>query len=1117
MAKTAVPSLLRYLRQTCADAVLEADAELLRQFIETNDHRAFEVLLARHGPMVLGTARRLVHNSADADDVFQAVFLSLVRLAKSIREGQSLANWLYTTTCRIAARARRRRRAQALDRAPEPSIASTVAEDLGWREVCAAIDEELQRLPERLRSPLLLCYLSGLTRDEAAEQLGWSLGTLKRRLEQGRALLRKRLERRDISGADPTLAVLAPTALHATVPPRLAQSCLDAVFRSQVSAGASALVAGSMTFKGLAMKAVLVTLTLVGLGVGLYAAFDHAGRPGPVEPSQPEEPNATARRVDSLGDPLPDGAVMRLGTRRFRAQHFPWRTHLVYLQTAADGRSYLGLQGSEIRRMDLKSGVLVESWSIPKSVGALAWAGQPDQVPGFSADGRWVLFTNDYIRHGLVDVAQDWHLTLFDLTARKRIWSVSKKLEAKDWPNLATCVFAADNRWFVSASRNGNQVCLWDARSGKQVWKYHPKGQSLSPIGFVDGGQTVVLRDGNDGAVYLLDRARGTVKKSFLTVGPQCWGQVVLSPDGKYLIICNSQPPSVWDLSGKKVAVLAGQTTWANAAAFSPDGKKLYTGGYDTFVIERQWPLGQPIRKIHLGQNRVQRLAVTPDGHRLQVAFEGEQALVFCDLQTGKQLSAPIAGHRGTVYGVDCAPGGSLVSFASDRSVRSWDLKRGTCIAQFPVELDLNGRSLALSADGMLVAVPNYDARSIGIYERRTGKRQRDIEVGSFWSQRLAFSPAGRFLAGTDGSQRTAKVWDLTTGKDRLHVRAINSCNSVAGAFSPDGRTFAFGDGGTVRMWDTATWKEARGLQVIAPLGLSSSGLAYSPDGRMIATVSDYGDGVRFYEVATRGQRAHIQIPGSTTGILCFSHDGRLLAWVNDRKKIYVLDVRTGALAGPFTGHDDAITGLTFTIDDRSLASSSGDCTILVWDVSSKLILSSVPECHADADWQALKGENAETALIAMRALAASPATALKLAREHFKAAEPVDPQWVAARLRGLDNRRFAERERATRELEDRGDRVAPALVNFLAGTPSLEARTRAARILEDVRGRPAAGQAAQFLRALEVLEWIGTAQARKLVEILAQGAEGVSFTEAAKSSLERWKVPRGARTRGRR
>src|SRR5262245_37239107 len=200
MVRRAVQSLRHYLRQVCAEAAPSADADLLQQFLEAKDHRAFETLLDRHGPMVLGTARRLVHNAADADDVFQAVFLSLARLAKAIRRGQSVPNWLYTTTCRIAARARKRR-AVSIDQAPEPSAASTVEADLVWREVRTALDEELQRLPERLRSPLLLCYLSGLTRDEAAQQLGWSLGTLRWLQNFGDDYLRPRRDQQDHRGA----------------------------------------------------------------------------------------------------------------------------------------------------------------------------------------------------------------------------------------------------------------------------------------------------------------------------------------------------------------------------------------------------------------------------------------------------------------------------------------------------------------------------------------------------------------------------------------------------------------------------------------------------------------------------------------------------------------------------------------------------------------------------------------------------------------------------------------------------------------------------------------------------------------------------------------------------
>jgi RNA polymerase sigma factor (sigma-70 family) len=185
MSVRSIEALQRYLRRLCDEAAPPEDAVLLDRFVRGNDGEAFELLIARHGPMVLGTARRLVANTHDAADVFQAVFLSLARLAKSIRQRRALPAWLHKTTCRVAAKLRANRRPLAAP-PPERYEACDPAAGLVWREVCEALDEEMQRLPQRLRSPLLLCYLSGLTRDEAAKQLGWSLGTLKRRLEEGR-------------------------------------------------------------------------------------------------------------------------------------------------------------------------------------------------------------------------------------------------------------------------------------------------------------------------------------------------------------------------------------------------------------------------------------------------------------------------------------------------------------------------------------------------------------------------------------------------------------------------------------------------------------------------------------------------------------------------------------------------------------------------------------------------------------------------------------------------------------------------------------------------------------------------------------------------------------------
>src|ERR1700750_3324705 len=133
--------LQRYLRRLCDDASAPEDAVLLNRFVTGSDREAFKLLIARHGPMVLGTARRLVGNAHDAEDVFQAVFLSLARLAKSIRRGGALPAWLHQTTCRIAIKFRANRRVPTTP-PPERYEPCDPGAELLWREVCQALDEE---------------------------------------------------------------------------------------------------------------------------------------------------------------------------------------------------------------------------------------------------------------------------------------------------------------------------------------------------------------------------------------------------------------------------------------------------------------------------------------------------------------------------------------------------------------------------------------------------------------------------------------------------------------------------------------------------------------------------------------------------------------------------------------------------------------------------------------------------------------------------------------------------------------------------------------------------------------------------------------------------------------
>lgn len=186
-----------------------SDAELLARFSAGRDEAAFADLVNRHGPMVQGVCRRILANAHAAEDVFQAVFLVLVQKSASIRRPELLANWLYGVACRIARKARIRAiRQEARERKAETMATHEQLLDLEWVELKNVLDEELSRLPEKYRAPLVLCYLQGQTNAEAAAQLGWPSGSISERLAQARETLRKRLNRRGMNLTAALLAVL---------------------------------------------------------------------------------------------------------------------------------------------------------------------------------------------------------------------------------------------------------------------------------------------------------------------------------------------------------------------------------------------------------------------------------------------------------------------------------------------------------------------------------------------------------------------------------------------------------------------------------------------------------------------------------------------------------------------------------------------------------------------------------------------------------------------------------------------------------------------------------------------------------------------------------------------
>jgi RNA polymerase sigma factor (sigma-70 family) len=292
-----------------------SDSGLLERFLRGRDEAAFAELLRRHGPLVLGVCRRVLTDSADAEDVFQATFLVLARKAASIRKRGSVASWLYGVAYRLARRLRTelaRRRVREREAAIVNAAASP---DEAWRELWPAVDEELNRLPEKYRVPLLLCYLEGKTHEEAARLLGWPKGSLSTRLLRGRDRLRANLARRGVVlTAAGWTALLTPEGASATVPANLALTTLKAALLSiagqsptgLVSTQAVALTEGALRTMSLTRlkiaAAVLLTLAAAGSGAALLADRGIRGDEEPALVQQADQP-ADGKKAENADKP----------------------------------------------------------------------------------------------------------------------------------------------------------------------------------------------------------------------------------------------------------------------------------------------------------------------------------------------------------------------------------------------------------------------------------------------------------------------------------------------------------------------------------------------------------------------------------------------------------------------------------------------------------------------------------------------------------------------------------------------------------------------------------------------------------------------------------------------
>jgi RNA polymerase sigma factor (sigma-70 family) len=1090
MADALLGAVLQQVGALAGGRAAQTDRQLLEAFVLRGDEAAFGALLHRHGPMVLGVCRRLLRHQQDAEDAFQATVLILAQKAASIRNREAVGSWLWGVARRTALKVKRSAaRARAVESRVTPAPPPGAELQLAARELQAALDEVLAAVPEKYRAPLLLCYFEGRTVEEAGRELGCPRGTVASRLARGRELLRRRLARR---GLTLTAAALTSFLLSGTTPAAVPPPLVASTFRAGLdlargktapavtSAAVARLITGGFKGASLACLKIVAVLLLGGLVVGAVVATREAA-PAAAPGSRPEPKQQAAEvRRDRRGDPLPAGALARLGTARFR------HTDMV-------SNAVLCRDGKTLITGD-RSGHLIFWDVVTGKQSRRLWASRLIASLAVSPDGKTLA------------VAGYQNVRLWDLATGNRL---------RDWktPSLRCLVFSPDGKT-LAGSPYDSPIYLWDPATGAK--RHELKGHRgwVNALAFSPDGKQLASCSGENNLVRLWDVAAGRQVRQLKGEGRQVVA-VAWSPDGKTVAGGGNNTLYLWDsATGRERARTAlPYTGTPSQIAYLPDGSALLGLHSNIQTIRLYDPAtGKILRSFAPALRAFAEMAISPDGKRVVASGGGPHTVELWDVASGKLLDSE--GHRQPVTCLAFARGAKVLysgSGTTEYGLRVWDPATGKELRRLERrDGTLGSDALAVSPGGTLLAVATYDGRDfegVSLRDRATAREVRRLkDPGRIVS--VGFSADGKRLASCswdqDKKSGSIRLWDVATGKAGVLIRTGQEWPSPA-ALSPDGKLVAAGgyQDGTVRVWDADTGKRVRRIEVSAGMfalqPFTVYPLAFAPDGRLLA-VGGWRGTIGLWDVTTGKLVRRLDDPSNRVAALAFSPDGRTL--VTGGEGVRLWEVATGQLRARRTGHAGEVSSLAFSDEGRLLASGSTDTTILTWDLSAPA--AETARLKPEALWDGLAGDAAE-AYRAVGALAAQPKQAVPLLRQRLR---PVPLLTAAGRerfarlLAELGSDRFAVRERAASELAKQGDTVELLLRQALARKPTLEVRRRLEKLLGDLA--PESPKRLRLVRAVEALEHAGGAEARRLLEELAGGAPGAWLTREARASLDR-------------
>jgi WD40 repeat protein len=842
---------------------------------------------------------------------------------------------------------------------------------------------------------------------------------------------------------------------------------------------------------------------------------------------------ADAPHTDRLGDPLPPGAMARIGSLRLYQEGRVSR-----LAFAADGKtlaSWHGGQGGtlcvwdaasgkELRRVHLPAGRLFDLRLLPDGRSVAVLGGSEGEVFLWDfASGKEPPFKlkppakANAVNLGGGDDEQFSYFVLspdgktlaggsFGYTNRKRLvqlWEVEagkelkqlrppRKLE-RNQGVIRWLAFSADGKVLVSAcpDADGPQeiLTLWDVESGKELRRVRV------PLAyFSDPGISAAV--GVGGRLVALGREDGTIR---------LWDTV--------------QNKELHRLIGS-----AGKSRLSRtiaSVALSSDGKQLASAGWDGTVRLWDTASGKQVRVWRISVSGVEAVAFRPGGRTL-AAGGGEGLVQLLDAITGNELGPPGQYNR-PITSIALSPDGRTLATSGGDGVRLWESTTGRLLRRID---DDSGWTIILgfTSDGRQLRCAS-EGKALRVWDALSGRELRSSKGKSdFAPSIVAVSPGVRFLV-LQSARAPVSRWDVDTGTEtRLDWLTFGS--QASAAISANGQVVVAAGLNTTNeivIWDLSA---PAPRQVRLPyhnavaLALSADGKLLASAGKPVAWTADepeYNGMLHVWNVRTGKLARRFPVPQGQKDdrhITCvaFTVDGRMLLTGQADGVIAAYEVASGQLRRKVRAHHAAVTALSLSADGRLLATASRDHTALVWDLTGLTELGQRRPSPADLErlWTGLADADAGRAYRALQELTAAPEQALPFLKSKLHpAGPPVPPGRLEKLIKDLDSNRFAVRAKVMAELEKLGELAEEALLKARDNRPSLEMHRRLERLLAKLdrpweRILPPADL--RQLRALEAVELIGGPQAQRILQTLATGSPDAWQTREAQAGLQRLK-----------